>query len=77
MPDSTLRSSDFFRPYVGQVFPRYNDLREQIRRDFNARIAEVPPNFSYLLLMDWAKEYKWIERVDQGFKVVAGATTRQ
>ncbi len=55
-----LSARDFFAQLNGHEYETYRQLQEAVRVRFNERLADFPPQYSYLQLVEWGERQSWI-----------------
>jgi hypothetical protein len=59
-----LSAREFFSALDGQEYDTYRQLQEAVRRQFNEHLADFPPQYSYLQLIEWGERQRWIRPAD-------------
>lgn len=71
---SQVQLPSVFGELDGQRFPTYQQLQEAILAAFNRHLAEFPPGYSYLQLIEWGARQNWIVPTDgNGFRIAITA----
>jgi hypothetical protein len=65
-----LSSRDLFRQLEGREFEDYVGLHDAVLQLFNENLTGFPPGYSYIQLIEWAKENNWIRPANsKGFRI--------
>ena len=66
---SNYSSRMLFQEINGTDFKTYKDLQEAILAKFNEHLADFPPRYSYLQLIDWGTQNGWIASNGSGYVI--------
>ena len=61
-----------------EEFATYDELRKVVLKAFNAHLRDFPRGYTYLDLLQWARDQQWIEPSGGGFRLaVPGASAHR
>ena len=55
---------ELMKPLDNTQYASYRELQERVLKEFNRRVGEVPPGYTYQHLIDWALQNNWIQRAN-------------
>ena len=55
---------ELLKPLNNRQYGTYRELQQHVLKEFNRRVAEVPPGYTYQHLIDWALQNNWIQQAN-------------
>lgn len=55
-----------FRSLHGRCFTPWREFENALLKEFNERLQEIPPGYTYLQLIEFAKKNRWIRQDAEG-----------
>ena len=53
----------------GKSFSNYGCLQQAVLDKFNEHLADFPPRYSYLQLIEWGERQGWISSESSGYRI--------